>query len=304
VGHGFGISKDFVLKAGLMLTDISSVGFKVENFTHENMGKLESSWGGIRRALLQTVQLVASFGMDSQSLRAASSLLPIAYYLYKKNPPDNYVEHSAFEQDRQRIRKWLVRSILKASGIWGSGLDTLLTAIRATILQQGRESFPSEALQETMAKRGKKLSFEPEEIEELADLTYGDRRTFALLSLLYPFVDLRNQFHVDHIFPSVRFTSIKLRKENVPEDRLYYVMDHAQRLANLQLLEGVVNNEKRAKLPSAWLKERFTSDGALSNYCQLHDLHDIPDDIVMFEQFYLARREVLKRKISAVVNGP
>ena len=41
VRNGFGITKDFVLKAGLMLTDIASVGFKVENFTHENMARLE-----------------------------------------------------------------------------------------------------------------------------------------------------------------------------------------------------------------------------------------------------------------------
>ena len=29
--------------------------------------------------------------------------------------------------------------------------------------------------------------FEAEEIEELLDMEYGDRRVFALLSLLYPF---------------------------------------------------------------------------------------------------------------------
>ena len=33
IGTGFALSQDFVLKAGLMLADIASVGFKVENFT-------------------------------------------------------------------------------------------------------------------------------------------------------------------------------------------------------------------------------------------------------------------------------
>jgi hypothetical protein len=37
IGSGFNLSKDFVLKAGLMLADIASVGFKVENFNRENM---------------------------------------------------------------------------------------------------------------------------------------------------------------------------------------------------------------------------------------------------------------------------
>jgi hypothetical protein len=40
-GLGFNFSKDFVLKAGLMLSDIASVGFKVENFNRNNMKKLE-----------------------------------------------------------------------------------------------------------------------------------------------------------------------------------------------------------------------------------------------------------------------
>src|SRR4029077_5028335 len=41
---GFNLSKDFVLKAGLMLADISSVGFKVANFNRTNMGILEKRW--------------------------------------------------------------------------------------------------------------------------------------------------------------------------------------------------------------------------------------------------------------------
>lgn len=55
-----------------------------------------------------------------------------------------------------------------------------------------------------MAQRGKSLSFEAPEIEDLLHIEYGDRRLFPLLSLLFPFVDLRNQFHVDHIHPGTR----------------------------------------------------------------------------------------------------
>jgi hypothetical protein len=62
IGTRFNLSQDFVLKAGLMLTDILSVGFKVENFNRANMEKLEASWPGVRRALIQTVELTASFG--------------------------------------------------------------------------------------------------------------------------------------------------------------------------------------------------------------------------------------------------
>ena len=121
IGTGFALSQDFVLKAGLMLADIASVGFKVENFTKANMAALEANWSGIRGALIRTVELAASFGLNGQTLRADSALLPIAYYLYRQQVPSNYVTHSKFAADRESIRGWLIRSLLKASGIWGSG---------------------------------------------------------------------------------------------------------------------------------------------------------------------------------------
>ena len=125
IGSSLEVSKDFVLKAGLMLTDIASVGFQVRNFTRANMEMLEQNWQKIRDALIETVQVVTGFGFGANSIRAASSLLPIAYYLYRIGSPSDFDSHGKFAKDREAIRGWLIRSILKASGIWGSGLDTL-----------------------------------------------------------------------------------------------------------------------------------------------------------------------------------
>ena len=47
IGDGFRFSKDFLLKAGLMLAGISSVGFKVTNFNRKNMKILEERWDSI-----------------------------------------------------------------------------------------------------------------------------------------------------------------------------------------------------------------------------------------------------------------
>ena len=57
-GAGFAFSKDWVLKAGLMLSDIGSVGFKVDNFNRDNMKILENRWLAIKDALTLTVELV------------------------------------------------------------------------------------------------------------------------------------------------------------------------------------------------------------------------------------------------------
>ena len=303
IGTGFALSQDFVLKAGLMLADIASVGFKVENFTTDNMLALESNWLAIRSALVRTVELAASFGLNGQTLKADSSLLPIAYYLYKRGAPSNYVTHSQYADDRDAIRGWLVRSIVKASGIWGSGLDTLLTALREAIQSSDGSAFPVEQLRHAMSQRGKSLAFEPAEIEDLLYLEYADKRTFPLLSLLFPFVDLRNQFHVDHVFPISRFTSGRLQRQGFSGAQAEIMGRHANTLPNLQLLEGAINNEKRASLPAAWLTVHLPDPVAQQHYLTKHELGDIPSDLEGFESFCSARRDRLRVKLTELLGS-
>jgi hypothetical protein len=302
IGTGFAISQDFVLKAGLMLADIASVGFKVENFTAANMAVLEANWPAIRDALVRTVELAASFGLNGQTLKADSALLPIAYYLYRRGAPANYVTHSQFSDDRAKIKQWLMRSLLKASGIWGSGLDILLTALRGVIQEHGSAGFPYQELADLMAARGKSIDFSAPEVEDMLSLEYGDRRLFPLLALLFPFVDLRNQFHLDHIFPISRFSAAKLRKAQIADADMERLPTLANSLANIQLLDGPANNEKRAALPAEWLAVHFPDPNVREHYCQQHMLGAVPSDLVGFADFCERRRERLRSAIKASLN--
>ena len=301
IGNGFNFSKDLVLKAGLMLSDIGSVGFKVDNFKRENMATFETNWEEIKRALMLTVRLVASFGFRDQSLTAHSALLPIAYYLYKENLGETFLAHSSFEPDRKTIREWLIRSLLK-SGIWGSGLDTLLTNLRRVIGENDTNTFPAADIHEVF-KGAKELYFNEEEVEELADMRYGDRLTFALLSLLFPFLDLRNQFHVDHIFPSARFTDRRLKDAGVEEDEIACFRERKDGLANLQLLPGEVNTEKNAAMPAEWLSRTYIDETSRRAYEELHLLGDVPESTTDFVTFYDARRERLKERIRELLGN-
>ena len=117
IGNGFTFTKDLVLKAGLLLSDINNVGFKVDNFGQSNMAEVESKWDGIKKALLLTVELVADFGFNGQNLTSHNAILPIAYYLYKRKPGEGYLTSSTFKDDREGVHGWLIRSLLK--GAWG-----------------------------------------------------------------------------------------------------------------------------------------------------------------------------------------
>lgn len=300
-GPGFSFSKDFVLKAGLMLADIKSVGFKVENFDRINMARLEEAWPSIKASLVLTAELVASFGFTGKTLRADSALLPIAFYLHHRRLGEDYLTSTTHRDDRKLVRRWLIRSYLKASGIWGSGLDTLLTYLRDVIKRHGAATFPAGEIEAEMARRGKSLSFSSEEIEDLADEPYGSDRAFPLLSLLFDVVDTTRHVHVDHVFPISRFSPAKLTNAGIAPAKHRELFELANSLPNLQLLEGLVNQEKLAKLPGEWMLGRFPAEDDWRRYASVHELGEVPSEMDGFEAFALARRERLLMRVRGLL---
>src|SRR5262249_46919198 len=148
-------------------------------------------------------------GFSSRTLTADSVVVLLAYYLYRRNLTDAYLHSSADAADRMAIQTWVIRSLVKR-GIWGSGLDTLLTRLRRVTDDHGTDGFPAAELEQDMVALGKSLAFDPTEVDELLEMRYGGQRTFSVLSLLYPGLDLSKEFHEDHIFPRSRFTAKRL----------------------------------------------------------------------------------------------
>lgn len=297
----FTFSKDRVLKAGLTLIDVPDVGFKVSNFTQSNMALMEKRWQDIRSALVVAVDLLSSFGFSGRTLTADSVVIPIAYYVNARAFDSNYVEASAHAADRQTMRSWAVRSLMKR-GIWGSGLDTLLGRLREVIKTHGGSSFPAGELEQSMAAVGKTLRFDDAEIEELAELRFGSPRVFPVLATLYPGLDLTKAFHEDHIFPRSRFTRTKLANAGIAPDKIEEYIEKVDGLGNLQLLAGVPNTEKQAKLPAEWLAgPHFPTEELRRTYIAENDLQDLPDDLSGFLEFYEARRERIQTRLRSLL---
>jgi hypothetical protein len=302
VGDGFSYSKDLVLKAGLMLSNIGSVGFKVENFNKDNMATLEANWESIKQSLMLSVRLLASFGFNSQNLRANSVLLPIAYYLHFRGLDESYLSRSEYAEDRIELRNWLVKSLLKASGIWGSGLDTLLTAIREEIKKHGSNGFPLPQIETVMAAKGKSLVFTEEEMDELTELEYGNKRTFSLLSILFSGFDFSHHFHVDHIYAQGLFSNKNIKSLDLSTEEVEKLTNMSNRLPNLQLLEGTINNEKRAKMPMEWYETLWPDEAARTAHLQAQGINFLVDDLSKFSLFYDDRKKTLRSRISKILN--
>ena len=202
-----------------MLSNIPSVAFRVTNFNSTNMSILEEKWDEISNALRLGTRLLADFGFSDRTLTADSVLIPLAYYLYKQFATESFLTLGSRAADREQMRRWITRSLLK-SGIWGSGLDGLLLALKPSCKTRRTSSFPVTELETAMATRGKSLAFVDEEIRNLSTMSFSDKRLFSFLSMLYPGMDFKNTFHIDHVFPANAFSKAKLRKRAFPKARL------------------------------------------------------------------------------------
>ena len=214
------------------------------------MGKVEGAWPQIEGALLRAATLLHQFGYSERNLTANSVIIPIAHYLHLRGAGDSYLDSSADAADRLALQRWVTRSLIKR-GVWGSGLDTTLTRIREVLIANTTNRFPVAEVEAAMAVVGKSLSFDAAEIDELLNLSYGGQRTFSVLSVLYPGLDLSKMFHEDHIFPKSRFTKKKLAAAGVPAENLDAYLGTLNLLPNLQLLAGTANIEKHDVLPAS-----------------------------------------------------
>ena len=295
-GYGFRFSKDLVLKAGLVLTDVNDIRFNVTNFNSENMTTLECKWDSVTQALQLAARLMARFGFSERTLRADSVLIPVAYYRARRELGESYLNSPNHQDDRESLRYWVMRALVKA-GIWSGGLDTLLSRLRDAIRDHSNGAFPTKAMESAMIPLGKSLRFDEEEISDLAETQYSDRNVFPILSLLYPGVNVNGDYHVDHVFPRSRFSETKLRDVGVPSDLIDEVRQKMNGLPNLQLLEGSQNLHKSTMLPKKWAIEQFPDENACGMYLAGHDMHDLPSDMTEFLSFYEARRERIAMRL-------
>jgi len=303
VSPGFAFTRDNVLKAGLVLAGFQEIGFRARTFTRPNMERLEDAWDDVTSTLYRSVELLASFGLSEHSIAANMVIIPVAYYVHVRGLDDGYLSSAAEAEDRQRVRDWVIRSLLQP-GVFGSGLDTLLGRLRRAIDEHGRDGFPSEAIEAEMSALGKSLNFSEGTVDGLIDTRYGRPIVVPLLSILYSHISMRGRYHVDHVFPQALLRPATLRRAGFSDEAVERVSRECRDgLANLQLLPGPENIGKSDKLPLTWATQQYPGSG-LSAYLDQNDMADLPAELPGFTEFYDARRARLRDRLLAVLSRP
>jgi uncharacterized protein with ParB-like and HNH nuclease domain len=298
IGDGFNFNKDFVLKTCLILCDFPDIAFKVDNFNKKNMFTIEQRWEEVTEAIRLTVNLASSFGYNRDTLVSNNALIPIAYYLLKKGSPHNFVLSSHHREDRERIRKWLTASLLKRA--FSGAPDTVLRPLRQ-VIERHNDEFPLNDIVEEFRGKPKSLVFNEDEIQNLFAYYYGSAYTFSTLAVLYPTLDFRNKFHLDHIYPRSSFKRRSLLKRGIPENIIGFYLDEVDYLANLQLLEGAENIEKRDKDFKDWLEQTYPTPQARRDFMAKHYIPDVDLSLGNFERFIVERKKLMLAKFESLL---
>ena len=289
IGNGFNFNKDWVLKSCLVLGDFTDIAFKVDNFNKANMLRIEKSWDEISKALRNAVLLISAFGYSRETLTSNNAVIPIAYHLLQRGLPNNFDQAGKYSTDRKRIQHWLTSSLLKR--VFGGQPDSVLRPIRE-VLKGKSEEFPLTGIRNKFKGTTKSLTFTKEDIDSLLENRYGQGYAFSVLALLYPTLDFRNTFHIDHIHPRSQFTKTRLAKRSISGDDATFYIENVDLLPNLQLLEGIPNQEKSDSDFDEWLSGTFKSKQARQAFM---DRNYIPDDVDLefdnFREFFDERRQ-------------
>ena len=296
---GFKVDKELLLTAGLLLTGADSLSLKNSaNYTPGRMNEIfKDHWESIIDALKCAVDYVEYLGFEGKKM-SRNAILPIAYYFYKNQISMSHKRSASPRAccDRIFIRQWLLRVIINS--VFSDGTGATLLQIRRVLDQSTLKHFPLETLMKMEIK--KPLRIEDEQLDEIVEIEYGDPRIKPLFYEL-EHVSYSQNDEVDHIWAKAILSSAKEIKKLYPtitEDQISQYKKHTHRLANLQLLNNVDNNEKSDTAFNKWLDAHFLDSDTKSKYMSSHF---IPENISYqfedFLEFISARDELLKTKI-------
>ncbi|NSO86810.1 DUF262 domain-containing protein, partial [Enterococcus faecalis] len=292
IGNGFNFNKDNILKAALVLTDKKNIKFRASNFDKQTTNLIETNWEKTKKAISLAVNLLSNFGFNGDTLIANSVIIPVVYYLYKIDCPNNYLEADRYLNDRNKIKYFVQISLLKR--IFGGTPDSILLKMREN-MQDLSEGFPLSKLLK-VRDTNKSLILTDEDIDYLLDTKIG-KYSFTLLSVIFPAIDLKNKFHQDHIFPSSKYKNKKnLREIGYSEEEITFIVEHIDTIVNLQLLEGIPNTEKNNKYFDDWVLKRYNSNEELDYYLNRNLLNKVYKKNE-FIQMYTDRKEELRKTL-------
>lgn len=298
---GFSISKDLVLKAFLYLYH-ENIKFDIGSFNNGFIENIEQQWDSIKMAFHSVFDLLENFGFNAQTMSSNNAILPVLYYIYHKNLASSIIHGTGQKQTREVIKKYLLRATLFKP--FGGSADSVLTATRKVFkkdfdskvfFDENINEFPLEGIEKSYRYSN---VIDDGFLQDLMLYRKNSPEAFAVLSILYPNLDTKNNFHKDHLHPENRYKEYKkAMKENKKECYDFSMYDA---LPNLQLLDANENMAKNDKSLEEWVEVECRNKDK-SKFLKDHLIPDVDLSLDNFNEFFEARKELLISKLKELI---
>ncbi len=295
-GDGFGFSNDFLMRSLLVLSDLP-IAYKVNSFTSENVQKIKVNWEQIRKALIDTINVLKEAGLSKELVPSQNAVIPIAYYIC----------HGGIlsPECKDELIKYLKHAFLK--NVFGSQGDNVLNAMRNALRHRNEDGsyrldrpdfFFRIFIKRLKLSGDKNLLITDEDLEEFLETKKG-QTSFLLLSTIYPhFKYGQVALHQDHIHPHSAFKNTFFRNENINDEQKKEWLEKRDMLPNLQLLEGGENKSKNATPFKAWLLKKFPQNSNKEAFLERnHIAPEVSLELIDFEPFFEERKKLLKEAL-------
>lgn len=295
---GFNIDKDYILKSFLYLYH-KDVRFRITSFKNDFIGNIELNWENIRNSILSLFDLINTFGLTDYTLTTNNATLPILYYIYHRNIYADFPTKTAYKEDREIIKKWLLTILVRRA--FGGQTDTVLTQSRKAFTDDIDNSKLGNITQFPAAEINKEIKkltdIGDDFIEELLLTQKDSQYSFPILALLYPDMDYKNNnFHQDHLHPAVAFNDLTDKEKETFGWKVY------NSILNLQMLDANENMSKNAMSLEGWV-EKETKHSDLKRFLESHIIpQNISLELSNFTQYLTARKILLVTKLKSILN--
>ena len=246
--------------------------------------ELKNNWSAFKKALKNLEKVLKGFRIEVSRFSSSwNVLLPVMYYIYYN--PDN------FENNTEAIRAYLMRAILFT--YFQSGTTSKLQQMKSNINSYDYE------ITIDMLDQITDLRVTDGKIEDILNAEKGNRVAGdALYYLCLDWTNKNFKYEQDHLHPYDRFDGNKPVSVSMEDWRRW--RGNRNRLPNLQLLEGRSNGSKNSMRLTDYYNDMNEEQRA--EFCKQAMIPDgVSLEIEHFEEFYNKRKDILAKKIKALL---
>ncbi len=239
----FKFNNDFIMRSVLYLSELS-IALKVNSFKN-SINHIIESWSLIEKSIKQAVIILECSGFTNDNINSYNALIPFIYFIYKGGSIKNC---------EQEFKKYFI--ISQTKNLFGVASNAALTETRKAmqVYLTNNKIFTNDIFKDVRLVGNRTFIINKEDLEQIFNHYKKGHHTYNILLLLYPEIktDLK-QLHQDHVHPISFFTDKNLSKIFTDEEEIKWMIDNANSIANLQLLEGLENESKNNKKLEVWI---------------------------------------------------